>query len=53
MADRYAERTEPTHYCEDCEVELTLMYDEREDKSVPIVCGHCGGTNTRELEAPA
>lgn len=41
---------EPTHYCEDCEEKLALLYDERPDESIPIVCGHCGGTNTRRLE---
>ena len=40
---------EHTHYCEDCDLELALLYDDRDDESVAIVCGHCGGTNTRVL----
>ena len=40
---------EHTHYCEDCEVELELLYDDRDGRDVPIVCGHCGGTNTHRL----
>lgn len=31
-------------WCEDCEQELALQY--RPDRD-GIVCGHCGGTNTR------
>ena len=41
---------EPTHYCEDCEEPLLLLYDERPNESVNVVCGDCGGTNTRKLE---
>ncbi|OLZ39120.1 hypothetical protein A6E15_19345 [Natrinema saccharevitans] len=41
---------EHTHYCEDCEMKLALLYDDRDDETTPIVCGHCGGTNTRPLE---
>lgn len=41
-----------THYCDDCDGELIILYDERPDKSVPIVCGGCGGTNTRKLDEP-
>lgn len=40
---------EHTHYCEDCEAELALLYDSREDETGPLVCGHCGGTNCRKL----
>lgn len=42
---------EHTHYCEDCESELALMYDDRDFDETPIVCGHCGGNNTRLLQA--
>lgn len=41
---------EHTHYCEDCELGLALLYDDREDEQTPIVCGHCGGTDTRRIE---
>jgi len=41
---------EPKFYCDDCEMELTALYDDREDLSTPIVCGHCGGNNTRLLK---
>jgi len=41
---------EHTHYCEDCEVKMSVLYDERDGREVPLVCGHCGGTNTRQLE---
>jgi hypothetical protein len=41
---------EPRFYCDDCETELTPLYDDREDLSTPIVCGHCGGNNTRRLK---
>lgn len=41
---------EHTHYCEDCELGLALLYDNREDEQTPIVCGHCGGTDTRRIE---
>ncbi|AAV45623.1 unknown [Haloarcula marismortui ATCC 43049] len=43
---------EHTHYCDDCEEPLSLLYDDRNDDSVSVVCGHCGGTNTRRLEEP-
>jgi len=39
-----------THYCEDCELKMSVLYDERDGRDVPLVCGHCGGTNTRQLE---
>lgn len=45
--------TQHTHYCNDCETELALLYDDREDETVPIVCGHCGGDNTTEIEVKA
>lgn len=41
--------TEQTHYCEDCDEPLALLYDDREGEDTPIVCGHCGGNNTRSL----
>lgn len=43
--------TEHTHHCDDCDLGLALMYDDREDNSVSIVCGHCAGTNTRSLDS--
>jgi hypothetical protein len=46
-----SDEADHTHYCEDCEVELAILYDDREDESVPLVCGHCGGNNTRRLVA--
>jgi DNA replicative helicase MCM subunit Mcm2 (Cdc46/Mcm family) len=50
MSDVYNAGTEHTHYCEDCEVELALLYDDREDKDLPVQCGHCGGFGTRPLQ---
>lgn len=53
--DNNTEQTEEelaTHYCDDCDGELVILYDERPDNSVPLVCGGCGGTNTRELDEP-
>lgn len=41
-----------THYCDDCDDPLIILYDDREDESIPIVCGHCGGNNTRKLDTP-
>lgn len=46
---RDVDDAEHTHYCRDCELKLSLLYDERRDESVPIVCGHCGGTNTQQV----
>jgi hypothetical protein len=43
--------SEHTHYCDDCDEPLSIIWDDRDDESIPIVCGHCGGTNTRSLEA--
>ena len=40
-----------THYCDDCDAGLVVMYDTREDLETPIVCGECGGTNTRPIAA--
>lgn len=48
---QYRDGTEHTHYCDDCEIELAVLYDDRDDKSVPLVCGHCWGTNTHSLQA--
>ena len=48
--DRNGTVNQHTHYCEDCGLELSILYDEREDESVALVCGECGGTNTRRLE---
>jgi hypothetical protein len=44
--DRSAE--EVTHYCDDCELQLVVLYDDRPGHA-SIVCGHCGGTNTRPI----
>ena len=49
--DCYQDSREHTHYCEDCDVELALLYDDRDDEETQIVCGHCGGTNTREIHS--
>jgi len=49
MSDTNTSGSEHTHYCKDCEEELAILYDDRSDESIPIVCGHCGGTNTRQL----
>ena len=51
MSDSSSQQTEHTHYCDDCDLELAILYDERPDESVPLVCGHCGGTNTRVIDA--
>lgn len=40
-----------THYCDDCEEPLALLYDERESEETAVVCGHCGGCNTRSIDA--
>jgi len=40
---------EHTHHCDDCDLDLAILYDDRE-QDVPLVCGHCSGTNTRKLE---
>ena len=40
---------EITHYCNDCDHALVVLYDTRDDFSTPIVCGDCGGTNTRPI----
>ena len=43
------QRTEEvTHYCDDCELQLVVLYDDRPGHA-SIVCGHCGGTNTRPI----
>lgn len=39
-----------THYCENCEEPLELLYDERETTETAVVCGHCGGCNTLRLD---
>ena len=49
MSDKVEDETEHTHYCKDCGLELALLYDDREDESTPIMCGHCGGTNTEAI----
>jgi len=37
-----------THYCDDCGYKLVVLYDDRASDA-SIVCGHCGGTNTRPI----
>lgn len=52
MSDQSQKELEHTHYCDDCDHPLAILYDERPDESISIVCGDCGGTNTRKLEEP-
>lgn len=40
-----------SHICEDCDLPLSLLYDDRESSETDVVCGHCGGNNTRSLHA--
>ena len=49
LTENTTDEPEHTHYCEDCDAELALLYDDREGADVPVMCGHCGGTNTRRM----
>lgn len=49
MSAASVDTREHTHYCLDCDLELALLYDDRGDEAVPVVCGHCGGSNTEVL----